>query len=142
MIVIPYPGIGNIMTQIYIHSAVVRYFAQKCPWPHTSYGMRPVTKYSRIMSSTTLFRTLPIVIIRSYGQRYLPYQLRNLSRLSRDRIWKLRVPTLLVFLKCNTTRLSLRRNTELGSNFGFACPVPSFVVSMVYKVLLNPIHHS
>ena len=41
----------------------VRYFSHKRPWPycsyHTSLGMRPVTKYIRVMPSTTQFYTLP-----------------------------------------------------------------------------------
>ena len=112
--------------------------------------MRPVTKYSRIMPSTTLFRTPPIAITWSYDQHYLPSKLRNLSRLSRARIGKLQIPIVPLFLKWNIARLSLWRYTELRSNFWFACPIPSSVVSAIYtalwndwiQLLLSPIHHS
>ena len=119
-IVIPFPGIGSIMTQFYTLSRG----ALLCPqmslallpisyflWYEASYQVQPNHAEHNFVPHSTHCNNLAI------DQRYLPSQLENLSQLSRARIGKLRVPTLPLFLKWNTARLSLRRNTELGSNF-------------------------
>jgi hypothetical protein len=49
---------------------------------HTSLGMRPVTKYGRIMSSTTLFRNLPVTTNLVNDTNQLPSQLEDYSHYS------------------------------------------------------------